>query len=153
MCHECNSSYKLAKNPLQHIDPLRKANAGARRKTFYSYAVVSPGISIDVTLATVDIDNLRKEDIALNVTAPGRDEELEAWKEVFGIEERYKAKCCGKNDGKYWLMQAVDECANAGNTSQEILQKIQRNADVSPWAEANFLKKPFLMACNQAGLI
>lgn len=147
MCHECNSSYKLAK------DPIRNKATGQRRKAFYSYATASSGISIALTLATADIDSLGQQHIALNVTAPGRDEEIEAWKDVFGIEERYKAKCCGKNDGKYWLMQAVDECANTKSTPQEILQKVQRNAEASPWAEANFLKKPFLMACNQAGLI
>ena len=29
------------------------------------------------------------------------DEEIETWKDVYGIEERYKAKCCGESDGKY----------------------------------------------------
>jgi hypothetical protein len=38
-------------------------------------------------------------------------------------------------------------------TSQEILKKIEQNAEASPWAEANFLKKPFLLACQKAGLV
>ncbi len=147
MCHECNSGCKLQK------DPLHKKNSGTRRKAFYSYAAAAPGISIDLTLSTADIDKLCPSDITLNLTAPGRDEEVESWKEVFGIEERYKAKCCARNDGKYWLIQALDECANAGKTPQEILQKIERNAEANPWAEANFLKKPFLQACQNAGLI
>ena len=50
-------------------------------------------------------------------------------------------------------MQALDECQNAGKTPQEILQKIQRNAESNPWAEANFLKRPFLIACRDAGLV
>ncbi len=37
-------------------------------------------------------------------------EEIETWKDVYGIEERYKAKLCGENDGKYWLTQVLDEC-------------------------------------------
>lgn len=153
MCHECNSSYKLQKDPVRHIDPLHRANAGTRRKAFYSFAAAAPGIAIKLTLSTFDIDNLSPADINLVITAPGRDEEVESWKDVFGIEERYKAKCCGKNDGKYWLIQALDECANAGKTPQEIIQAIERNAESSPWAEANFLKKPFLLACHNAGLI
>lgn len=153
MCNECNSSYKLQKDPLRHIDPLHKSTGGTRRKAFYSYATVASGISIDLTLSTVDIDKVCPSDIVLTVTAPGRDEELESWKDVFGIEERYKAKCCGKNEGKYWLMQALDECKNANKTPQEILQKIERNAEASPWAEVNFLKKPFLIACQNAGLL
>ena len=153
MCHECNSSYKLEKNPAQHIDPLRKAGVGTRRKAFYSYAATPPNISIELTLLSSDIDKLCPTDIELNFTAPGNEEELEAWKDVFGIEERYKAKCCAKNDGKYWLMQALDECANAGMSVDDMLQKIDRNAKASPLAECNFLKMPFLLACQNVGLV
>lgn len=147
MCHECNSSYKLQK------DPIRNSALGQRRKAFYSYAATAPGISIALALSAVDIAKLCPSGITLKVMASGRDEEVESWKDVFGIEERYKAKCCAKNDGKYWLVQALNECANAGITPQEILQKIERNAQENPWAEANFLKKPFLLACQDAGLI
>ena len=153
ICYECNSSYKLARDPTRHLDPISRRNTGQRRKAFYSYATVSPDISISLTLKTTDIDKLRPIDIELAFTAPGRGEELEAWKEVFGIEERFKAKCCGKNDGKYWLRQVIDECINAGKTAQEILNKIKENARATPWAECNFLKSPFLQACDQAGLI
>jgi hypothetical protein len=41
-------------------------------------------------------------------------EEIEAWKGVYGIEERYKAKLCGKNDGKHWLTQVLDEGQQIG---------------------------------------
>ena len=67
--------------------------------------------------------------------------------------ERYKANYFAKNDGKYWLVQALDECANANKTTQEIIQTIERNAASNPWPEANFLKRPFLFACQKAGLI
>ena len=153
MCHECNSSYKLQLDPTKHIDPITRKNTGVRRKAFYSYAAAAPAISIDLILSSVDIAKLTPSDISLAITAPGRDEEVESWKDVFGIEERYKAKCCAKNDGKYWLIQALDECTNAGKTPQEIIQTIERNAESNPWAEANFLKKPFLLACQNAGLI
>jgi hypothetical protein len=153
MCHECNSSYKLKKDPIKNIDPLHKANAGTRRKAFYSYGAAASGISIGLAFSTSDIATLTPADITLNITAPGRQDEVESWMDVFGIEERFKAKCCAKNDGKYWLMQALDECTNAKKTPQEILQKIEQNAQVSPWAEANFLKKPFLQAAKSAGLI
>jgi len=152
MCHECNSSYKLKKDPIKNIDPLHRTIAGTRRKAFYSYATAAPGISIGLALATADIAQLSPADITLAITAPGRDEEVESWMDVFGIEERFKAKCCAKNDGKYWLVQALDECKNGAKTSQEIVETIQRYANANPWAEANFLKKPFLDACNQIGI-
>ena len=56
-------------------------------------------------------------------------------------------------DGKYWLVQALDECANAETKPQEILEKIERNAQANPWAEANFLKRPFLLAYQNADLM
>jgi len=44
--------------------------------------------------------------------------------------------------------------ANSDNkTPTEILDKIGRNAEACPWAECNFLKKPFLQACRDAGLV
>jgi hypothetical protein len=153
MCHECNSSYKLQKNPLWHIDPLHKASDGVRRKAFFCYASMSTRISFSIALVSSDIDKLSPSDIRLTVAAPGRDEELESWMDVFGIEERYKAKICMKNDGKYWLVQALDECLNGGKTPQEIMEKIEQNAESTPWAEVNFLKRPFLHACRDAGLL
>jgi len=31
---------------------------------------------------------------------------------VFGIEEHYKAKLCGHNEGKAWLVQIIEEATN-----------------------------------------
>ncbi|AMV31707.1 hypothetical protein VN12_06270 [Pirellula sp. SH-Sr6A] len=153
MCHECNSSYKLQKDPLRHIDPIRKAAGGTRRKAFYSFANVAPTITISMTIASSDVNKLSPSEIALTVDAAGRDEELESWMDVYGIEERYKAKLCAKNDGKYWLVQAIEECANGGTTPQKIVEKIEQNANSNPWAEINFLKFPFLQACKDSGLL
>ncbi|MEI6175532.1 MAG: hypothetical protein WCS43_01455 [Verrucomicrobiota bacterium] len=155
MCHECNSSYKLKLDPIKHIDPITRKNTGVRRKAFYSYSPSSPGISIDIAFSNTDIENLTSSDITLTFTAPGREEEVDSWKDVFGIEERYKAKCCAKNDGKAWLQQIIEECANpqVGLTSDDLLAQVIRAAERSPYDSANFLKKPFLLACKNAGLI
>jgi hypothetical protein len=153
MCHECNSSYKLQKNPLRHIDPIHKATGGTRRKAFYSFASVAPKLAFSVTIASSDVNTMCASDITLTTDADGRDEELESWMDVFGIEERYKAKLCAKNDGKYWLVQALDECANGGITPDKVIEKVEQNAQSHPWAEMNFLKSPFLQACKDSGLL
>jgi hypothetical protein len=153
MCHECNSSYKLQKDPVRHIDPIRRKTGVERRKAFYSYATTAPNIFIELTLSTADIDKLNPSDITVVITAPGRDEELESWKEVFGIEERYRAKCCGKNDGKAWIQQIIEECANHGQSSNQLLAQVVRAAERAPYDSANFLKKSFLLACRNADLI
>jgi hypothetical protein len=152
MCSECNSSYKLAKDPLRHIDPISRRAGGARRKAFYSYATVAAGITVTVTLNTQDVTNLQPSQIDLHVTAPGRDEAVEAWKEVFGIEERYKAKLCGKNDGKAWLVQVIEEGANVSLTPTEMLAAKRKTAAVQPYVDANFLKMAFLTACQTANI-
>jgi hypothetical protein len=153
MCHECNSTYKLAKDPTRHIDPISRKTGGTCRKAFYSYAVVASGITVTVTLKTKDVTNLLPNDIDLQLTSPGRLEEVEAWKEVFGIEERYKAKFCGKNDGKAWLEHIVEEAENGDVTREQLLAQALRAAERSPYDSANFLKNPFLTACKDAKII
>ena len=95
-CHECNSTYKLSKDPA--------SNPAGRRKAFNPYAAAGHTIQIQVTLKHDDIDKLIPADITMQFGPAALAEELDTWKDVYGIEERYKAKLCGENDGKYWLM-------------------------------------------------
>jgi hypothetical protein len=154
MCHECNSSYKLQLDVTRNIDPIKRKNTGVRRKAFYTYAA-TPSISLTLTLNTADVTKLIPGEIDLQISAAGHDEEVEGWREVFGIDERYKAKCCGENDGKAWLQHIIEECANpsTGLTPDALLALNFRAADRAPYDGANFLKKPFLEACKKAGLI
>jgi len=152
MCPQCNSSYKLAKDPTKHIDPIKGAN-GTRRKAFYSYAAANPGITVKVTLKTKDIADLKPNDIDLTFASPGHEEEVEAWNDVFGIEERYKAKLCAQNDGKAWLQRIVEDCENIGLSRDDLLAYELRAAERLPYNDAGFLKKPFLTACNEAKII
>jgi hypothetical protein len=153
MCSECNSAYKLQKDPARNIDPISRRTGGTRRKAFYSYDTVASGITVNVILKTTDIANLVTSDIKLELNAPGRDEEVEAWKDIFGIEERYKAKCCANNDGKAWLIQVIDEAANVSLTPRQMLAAKRKSAMAKPYVDANFLKMPFLAACENARII
>ena len=153
MCHECNSSYKLKLDPVRHIDPISRKNTGIRRKAFYTYSAKNPAISVNVTLKTDDVANLTPDDIDLQFDSPGCSEEVESWSDVFGIEERYKAKCCAENDGKAWLQHVIEESANYGRSVDEMLAEIERAAARAPCDSANFLKRPFLVACKNAGVL
>jgi hypothetical protein len=153
MCHECNSTYKLTRDPTRHIDPTSRKTGGTRRRAFHSYATVASGITFTVNLKTKDVKTLNKNDIDIQFTAPGRKEEVEAWKDVFGVEERYKAKFCGKNDGNAWLEHIVEEAENGDLTTDQLLAQGFRAADRSPYDSAYFLKKPFLAACKNAKII
>jgi hypothetical protein len=146
MCYECNSTYKLAKDPI-------RGPGGTRRKAFYSYATTSTSIEVSVTIKSSDVVNLKPNDLDLTMTSPGHEEEIEAWKDVFGIDERYKAKLCAQNDGMAWLAHIIEEAENGGLTKDELLALVFRAAERSPYDGANFLKRSFLTPCQAAKII
>ncbi|NKI74659.1 hypothetical protein Dpoa2040_001933 [Dickeya sp. CFBP 2040] len=143
-CHECNSTYKQSKDPVH--------NATGRRKAFNPYVAADHAIQIQVALQQADIDALMPADITLQFGPAALTEELETWKDVYGIEERYKAKFCAENDGKYWLAQVLDEWKEDGRDPEEFMAALARQTQKKPYAECNFLKKPFLDACRQVGI-
>jgi hypothetical protein len=149
-CHHCNSSYKTSKNPAcTPKDPARAVN---RRKVFYPYTGTPYTIQLQVHLQHSDIEKLTPADIGLQFGPSALSEEIETWKDVYGIEERYKAKCCGDNDGKYWLMQILDEWHEDNHLPTDFLQTLTRQTIKQPYAECNFLKKAFLEGCDRIGL-
>jgi 5-methylcytosine-specific restriction endonuclease McrA len=143
-CHDCNSTYKLSKDPAH--------NLVRRRKAFNPYAAVGYTIELQVTLQHSDIEKLTPTDVDLQFGPAALNEEIETWKDVYGIEERYKAKLCAENDGKYWLTQILDEWKEEGRLPDEYLKTLARHATRSPYAECNFLKKAFLEACAKSGM-
>lgn len=142
-CHECNSTYKLSKDPAH--------NRAGRRKAFNPYAAAGHTVQIQVTLQHTDIDKLVPADITMQFGPAALVEEIDTWKDVYGIEERYKAKLCGENDGKYWLTQVLDEWKSGERAPRDYMHALRRQAQRNPFAECNFLKMPFLDACDQAG--
>jgi hypothetical protein len=150
-CHECNSTYKLSKDPAH--------NATGRRKAFYPFSTTPHSIAIKITLQHADIEKLTPADIILQFGPTEVAEEIDTWKDVYGIEERYKAKFCGENDGKAWLIEVLDEwrwhdktAGAEGKAPTAYLREVSRHAQKSPYANDSFLKKPFLGACQERGL-
>ncbi|WP_460645922.1 HNH endonuclease [Leclercia adecarboxylata] len=150
-CHYCNSSYKTSKNPA--YTPKDPAGSVRRRAVFYPYKPVTHAIDLQVTLHTSDIENLAPNDIALQFGPEAVAEEIDTWKDIYGIEERYKAKLCGENDGKYWLTQVLDEWREDGRNPTDFLKTLARQTRNRPYADCNFLRKPFLEACEAVGLL
>ncbi|MDG6934970.1 MAG: hypothetical protein JRN68_09785, partial [Nitrososphaerota archaeon] len=141
---ECNSTYKLSKDPAH--------SATGRRKAFYPYTATPYAIELQVTLQHSDIEKLTPADVNLQFGPAALDEKIDTWKDVYGIEERYKAKFCAENDSKYWLTQVFDEWQRDGKSPADYLTTLTRQATSKPYAECNFLKKPFLEACHRVGL-
>lgn len=149
-CHHCNSSYKTSKDLAHKLkDP---AGEAVRRKVFYPFSTAPHAIDLQVTLQHADIGKLEPADITMKFGPAALAEELNTWKDVYGIEERYKAKLCGENDGKYWLMQVLDEWKEDGRLPADYLKALKRQAIKNPYAECNFLKEAFLEGCEHTGL-
>lgn len=158
MCHECNSSYKLEQNPLMNIDPLTKEVN--RRKAFFPYSTEKCNINIQVELRNPDLKTLTKEEIGITTTCFGKADELESWMEVFGIEERYRAKLLGKKAGINWYNKLNDGIHNAKKklknenlTKEEWFEYLICECDEDMIADCNFLKKPFYEECRRINII
>lgn len=145
-CHTCNSSYKLSK------DPAYSGTAGQRRAIFYPYTKIPYFIELKITFQHTDIHKLTKIDINIDFGPDELAEEIKTWNDLYGIEERYKSKLLEENEGKYWLVQILDEWQEDGRPPADYLRTLARQTKKRPYAECNFLKKPFLDACQQMGL-
>ncbi len=143
-CHECNSTYKLAKDPLK--------NSAGSRKAFYPYTQGNYRIEISMHFSITDIEHLDSSNIHLQYGPSELAEEIETWKDLFGIEERYKAKCCSESDGKAWLVQVLEEWAEGGQTPEEYLRILSRYTKKRPFVDCGFLKNAFLKACDEIGV-
>ena len=150
-CHHCNSSYKTSKDPA--YTPKGASRAVHRRAVFYPYKTAVHSIELQINLQHSDIFKLTPTDITLQFGPAAITQEIETWKDVYGIEERYKAKLCGENDGKYWLTQVLEECQAYGKQPADILAMRAQQTQSRPYADCNFLRKPFLDACSANGVI
>lgn len=155
-CHHCNSSYKGSKNPA--YTPKDPTGGAVRRKVFYPFSAPSHSIELRVTLQHADVENMTPGDIGLAFGPAPIAEQIETWKDVYGIEERYRGKLLG-GDGKAWLEEVLierrwhDETAGAeGRTPEAHLRDVARHTSASPYANTNFLKNGFLQGCKAAGL-
>lgn len=149
-CNTCNSSYKLSKDPTLPVKDPCKSNQ--RRRIFYPYAASLQPIEISINLRNSKVDSLKPEEIEIQFQSTGCNEEIGTWKEIYGIEERYKAKCCSESDGKYWLAQVLDEWKEDGRAPSDFLRALRRQTRISPFADNNFLKVAFLEACEKVGV-
>lgn len=142
-CHECNSTYKLSRDPAH--------NSSGRRKAFYPYANSRQPIGITVDLGNPDINQLKPTDIQLAYSPSTLQEQIKTWREVYGIDERYRAKLCS-NDAIDWLEQVRILRDAYGVDPVDSLATIQQLSNNSPLANSNFLKTAFLKGCQRGGI-
>ena len=151
-CHYCNSSYKTSKDVA--FTPKDPVGRNQRRKVFYPYATSSCKCQIEITidLNTPDIEYLAPSDVQLTFGSTATREEVDTWKDVYGIEERYKAKCCSKTGGKFWAEELRTQCDNYEVEPKIALANRRKVSENSPFADSNFLRVAFLEGCHRIGL-
>lgn len=149
-CHHCNSSYKTSKDPT--YTPKDPARTMQRRSVFYPYKTTQHVVELTITLEHADTDKLTPADISLKFGPVAISEEIETWMDVYNIEERYKAKLCTDSDGKAWLTQVLDEWTELGRDPHDFLKTLELNATRRPFTDCNFIKKPFIDACQKVGI-
>ncbi|MCB9268950.1 MAG: hypothetical protein H6561_05210 [Lewinellaceae bacterium] len=155
MCNECNSSYKTTKIPIEKSIPVEDEDT--RKLAFYPYAEDSPTIEFKIQINTTDINSLTPDDILIEVTSAGYEEQIESWVRVFGLEERYKASLCSPDDGKAWVNSIIEGYDNAialGSTltRAQYFEAQYIDAKFQPETEKGFIKAPFLEACKNKGV-
>lgn len=144
-CSKCNSYNKRDQDPLHD-----KHNN--RRKAFFPFSQTQPSITLTVSVVERNWSPPTPEKLSIDIRSVDFQEEINTWKELFRIEQRYAAKCCSQNGGLYWLNRILSEHQNYRLSRQEMLAAELQSASSSPWVDANFLKKAFLEACDQAEL-
>lgn len=149
-CHECNSTYKSAKDPAYL--PKDKRKPGHPRRAFYPYSTTPHSVTVSVTLNHCDLGNLKPDDVHLNFAPAAAEEEIETWVDVYGIEERYRAKFCD-GDAKAWLEEFRISNRRRNTSPQEFVDDVHEQFISSPFANLNFLKKPFVDELRRQGAL
>lgn len=147
ICGKCNSGYKGTKDPL--YDATKK-----RRKAHFQFGKKTPKVAIKIKLKNSDIAKLKLQDVDLRISAHGFKEEVDTWRDLFGIDERYKAACCDALGGKYWL-EKVNVVLPQVQPTWSAKQCLDLELEVgrrSPLADRQFLRVPFLEACEREGI-
>lgn len=97
ICHECNSKYKKAKDPLFKDDDKTK-----RRKVFYPYDNLMDSMTFKLSVAGQGKIPIIDDDLNIEITSDlNRVEEIEAWDDIFQIKDRYISEIKNKIDS--WI--------------------------------------------------
>jgi len=146
ICDICNSKYKLGENPLLLTENKGQKNEKrSRQKAFYPFRRITPDIKIRIDFRNLtSIKSLEPDNIDIKLTCTGFEEEVRTWDRIFGIEENYKAECCTDEMLGYYEEQYIADIL-FGKTHKQYIEILDKNK----YADANFLKIPFLDALNR----
>ncbi|GAA4379684.1 hypothetical protein [Hymenobacter koreensis] len=144
MCHTCNSKYKTRK------DPINLRFGGPRKLVFYPFNKDKFEINIEFVFKSYDLENITSDDIDITIASNTHKEEVKSWKYIFGIEERYIAKCCETSAYKGWL-EEYRLLLYAGMSIS--FDEYIKTKEVHKYTNVKFLEVAYLKACNNLSII
>ncbi|TAE25548.1 MAG: hypothetical protein EAZ91_18850 [Cytophagales bacterium] len=146
-CKTCNSSFKLAYDPIKN----------GTRKAFYPFSNPNYTIDISVIIDYLDYASPKQNRIRLSYRCDTMDGQLTTWREIYKLDDVYIDKC-SSDDSKYWIEQVYDEVQNHVElfgqrlTPREYLTVSLPKLRKRPMKQYNFLRVPFLEGCVAAGI-
>lgn len=144
ICHACNSSYKNQKDTLYYINN----GIEVRRKVFFPYyeGEVPYRINIKVHLACCyQMDGISKDKIEFAYECPGYEEEVESWRALYGIDERYRSYCMSKQ-----IKTKMKELYFRYLKDKRFVLQYLSFSEALSGVDANFLAVPFIKAAFES---
>ena len=143
MCKDCNEYWKYDNNPI-----MTNKDKGDFKKAFYPFSNLLPVINISFSNLVIDPFDEDKHILNINYISDGYEEEVDRWLKIFNIKKRYDERL--RNDLHYWL-----EEVRILTDREESLSETEyiQNKEEHKFVESNFLTIPFLLACEERGLI
>lgn len=143
-CHDCNSTYKT------RDIPILSSNNQNKRKAFYPYSENKIDFKLRLQVNIVDYKFYEHANIGIEFIADSEKDKIKTWKETYNLESRYKDYLTNESKGKYWLVNYMDEMSKDMRNME--LKELPNRLKKNPFRGDNFLKVPFLLACDEIGL-
>jgi hypothetical protein len=140
LCDICNESYKGQKDTLSIKEDEGKANEKTIKiKAFYPYRWYIPDIKIKLTFNVKYYKDIQPEEVSIQITCDGFEEETKNWIRLFGIEENYLSFVCSPE--MYSYLEEYHIASHQGFDYLEMLKIVQ-----DKHYNMTFLRIPFFEA-------
>lgn len=138
-CDACNQKYKRDVDPLFGTDSFfLKKN---QQRCFFPFSGKAYPIVVNVKFLSSYRQNMPIEDIKVDLTCTGKQEEVDNWDRIYHIKQRYRS-FIGNNEFYNIYKFTMDEALLYNMPMKKMIQLKENNME----ADMYFLKVPFLKA-------
>jgi len=153
MCNTCNSTYKSTKEVIYKSGKkgkkLKQTDANRRKGIFpfdddYEYSKLI--IKMVLKKKVVNFRKISSDDFDLEISYAGKQEEIDGWKEVFGIVKRFKGQILDNFED--WYAIFIE-----GKTAPQYSAEIRKLKDHNPLSGMRFLQHTSLECWHASGTL